>query len=549
MNFEKRNISDLKKNSIFMRVLYPALCLVLAMALCSCGKHNDGMNKTINTVLQSNPQNLDPQISTDSASMSVIRNIFEGLVTTDENGAVICAAAESYDVSADGLNYTFRLREGISWKSSNGFTATLTADDYVYAFRRIFDPRTMSPYTELFSCLKNSAEVYEGVVSPADLGVTAKGERTIVFTLDHPVNDFLNRLASTAAMPCCEDFFLASDGRYGLRDEFTAGNGRFFLADWNYDPYWTENFLLLERNGANSTSGSPTCPLYVNYKVCNSDEEYAAASADADCFVCTAADKPSMRGRKAVWFSVSSVGMVFNPENRFLADSDFRRALAIAADSSVYEGRTSEGTVPAYGIFPERVMLGARSLRSLIPENTEGYFGSQSAAESLQRGLDAVRGDPGMLYIIIPDTAAAAQDIYLTSDIWKDRFGLECSISVLPEAEYEARIRAGDYDIAVKVISPGSGTPSGYLREFEPYIFDRETGNEFSGLISDGERALADADAAGYFGSAEELIISKAYYIPLFYQSSRLICSEKTEGLYCDPFSGGIYFRDAKKYD
>ena len=102
--------------------------------------------------LEGAPKNLDPQSAADAASRLVIANLFEGLVTIGEDGSVCPGAAESWDVSVDGLTYTFQLREDGKWSDGQ----PVTAADFVYGFQRLFDPATNAPGAADFTCIEEA---------------------------------------------------------------------------------------------------------------------------------------------------------------------------------------------------------------------------------------------------------------------------------------------------------------------------------------------------------------------------------------------------------
>lgn len=144
-------------------------------------KDGDGSGYLFTTSLIGNPKSLDPQSATDASSKTIIRNLYEGLLEMDDTGTPQLAAASSYTVSPDGLIYTFLLRKDRYWfydKNGNdtvddGETWLVTASDYAYAFQRIFDPQTQSPYAETFSCLHNAEAVRNGTLAPSEIGVRA----------------------------------------------------------------------------------------------------------------------------------------------------------------------------------------------------------------------------------------------------------------------------------------------------------------------------------------------------------------------------------------
>ena len=528
-------------------VSLPAAVLCGALLLSSCGNDNNGLGGTFNTVITANPENLDPQTAEDSASLNIIANIFEGLVSIGADGSPKCAAAESYSVSDDGLTYTFRLRDGICWNSISGFSAKLTADDFVYAFKRIFDPDMMSPYASEFSCIKHSREVYSGTMSPADLGVYAEDELTVVFTLEYPVNEFLYMLTESAAMPCNEEFFLSTEGRYGLDARFCAGNGAFTLTEWNFDPYWTENHLQLRKISANSFEGHITCPNNVNFIIADSVKDYERASGQSsDCQIYTAAELPVLRNKNLQEYQVSSAGLTFNPDDPRLSDDNMRFALAAASSPVIFEDKTSEGVRPSRSIFPPAVTVMGRSVSSAAGMG-EALFPPEKAEEWFLRGNEA-RADGDLLSIIVPDTFADAPLMYMLTDRWAELTGIECGIESLSESDYEKRISEGDYTIALTLISCGRNSPSAFTDCYAPYIYSREQMLEARSYAAAAKSSLSAETALECCGYAEKSILSGAYYIPLFTQSSFLVTNDKTEDIRCDPFSGCINFKDAKKY-
>ena len=125
------------------------------------------------------PEGLDPH-KTDLAAATVERDLYEGLVIFAPDGKITGGAAQSWEISADGLQYTFQLRSGLRW--SNG--EELTADDFVYSFRRLVNPATKSPYAFLAFPVRGAREISGAKDSAVDhLGVAADGPSRLKITL------------------------------------------------------------------------------------------------------------------------------------------------------------------------------------------------------------------------------------------------------------------------------------------------------------------------------------------------------------------------------
>ena len=187
---------------------------------------SDGANYSFDCALPGNPESLDPQFASDSNSMTVIANLFTGLVTMNDKGEISNAAAESYTISDDMLTYTFKIRDDCYWyfdededeETDENEVTPISAYDFVFAFRRIFNPETCSPHREKFRCLKNAGKIIDKNADYSEIGVRAISDRELVFELEYPSAGFLSSLSTTPAMPCNEEFFNSTKGRYGLDD-------------------------------------------------------------------------------------------------------------------------------------------------------------------------------------------------------------------------------------------------------------------------------------------------------------------------------------------
>ena len=167
-----------------------AVCL-LATCLCGCKEKqkNDGKGGGFRFPIAAEPAMLDPQMAQDDASVTVLCALFEGLTRLDEKGKVVPAAA-TWKVSADGLTYTFTLKN--SYWNTNPVKGKeqpwdenlpVTADDFLFAFQRLADPVTNSPLSSELLGIQNAEAVMAGKKSADALGVKAVDDKTLTVTL------------------------------------------------------------------------------------------------------------------------------------------------------------------------------------------------------------------------------------------------------------------------------------------------------------------------------------------------------------------------------
>jgi len=144
--------------------------------------------------LEFKPRTLDPALATDIYSVSVLQQVFDGLVQFDRNLNIIPAIARSWKISQDGLAYTFDLREGV--KFHNG--REVTAKDFVYSFARIINPETRSSSSDFFTRVLGAKEFIEKKTKEMR-GLIALDRYTLKMILSEPYAPFINILAMKGA--------------------------------------------------------------------------------------------------------------------------------------------------------------------------------------------------------------------------------------------------------------------------------------------------------------------------------------------------------------
>ncbi|UGQ17130.1 peptide ABC transporter substrate-binding protein [Borrelia sp. RT1S] len=170
---------------------------VLLLSSCTGDEHKDKI--TFRVTNDSEPTSLDPQLSTDTAASNIISNILLGLTVRDaQTGGYKPGLAHSWDISSDGLTYTFYLREGLIWSDGVPITAEGIRKSYI----RILNKDTASQYVDMVkSVIKNAQEYFDGLVLDSEVGVKALNDTTLEITLANPRPYFLDMLTHTTYMP------------------------------------------------------------------------------------------------------------------------------------------------------------------------------------------------------------------------------------------------------------------------------------------------------------------------------------------------------------
>ena len=172
------------------------------------------------------PESLDPHRMRSDSALTIGRDIYEGLTALAPDNSVIPGVARSWVISEDGLKYTFYLRDDARWSNDD----QVTADDFVFALRRLVDPDTGGVYAFIISPVKNASAVAAGNAAIDSLGVTAVDEQTLIIELETPAPYLLGVLSQPSTSPLHRPT-LASHGDQFVRPEHHVSNGPYVLTE------------------------------------------------------------------------------------------------------------------------------------------------------------------------------------------------------------------------------------------------------------------------------------------------------------------------------
>jgi len=173
------------------------------------------------------PQTLDPHRAEGVPTGNILRDLYEGLTTTAPDGRIVPGAAGRWDISRDGMVYTFYLRGDGRW--SNG--DPVTAEDFVFSFRRSVDPETAGVYGRMLAPIENASSILAGEMTPETLGVEALNERTVQIRLDDPTPYFLGLLTHVSTYPVHAPSLQRFGNDFVLPGNLVS-NGAYRLSEW-----------------------------------------------------------------------------------------------------------------------------------------------------------------------------------------------------------------------------------------------------------------------------------------------------------------------------
>ena len=530
---------------------------MLAAALLICGsgcREQDGSGYIFKYDIAANPATLDPQTANDSSAHEIIANLFEGLLKVDSEGEIQGAVAESYEVSDDGLVYTFKLREDVYWYDGREFEAPCTAHDFVFAFQRLFRPATKSKTAGGFFCIKNAQAINSGETSElSELGVKAVSDYELVITLEYPNPSFPVLLTTAPAMPCNEEYYVSTNGKYGLYGDAVASNGAFYVYKWSYDPWSSDNNNIIMRANTKNNEDNTIYPYGLNFFIEEADSYQNFLDEQSHVYITSGAEAVRLldmgyeysESSNRVW------GVLFNVKSSAFKSSSLRQALAysINRDNAVTEATGYENS---RSIVPSSVKLGEEDYRELAGRESFLTYSSLLADNAMDKALREVdKSYLSGLTLYVPDDDAIVEYVSTIAQQWQAGLNFYCNIKRLSASEYEKVLKSGDFDFIVADISGSFNSPYAYLSSFLSSGSGNYCGyrnSSFDMLMARAESAATAEESAELYFQAEETVTGGGVFIPLLNQSEYAFFGEDCQGIVYNPFSKTVVFREAKKF-
>ena len=508
----------------WLRFTAAVLAAAFLFALTGCGSSTNSASFT--WFVDSIPANLDPQVASGASDVIACENLYGTLVRKDPDGELVPELCEKWTVSSDGLTYTFTLKDGLTYAAAKGAVTEydITAEDFVFAFRRIFRADTASPYAVEFSAIQNSAAVLAGLADESSLGVSANGPLTLVFRLSERDDNFLAKLAMPGAAPCDEAFFESTRGTYGLTAKTTLASGSFYLYNW------TANGLFLRRTVESPLVGS----LRLVQDTSGSGKSAAQLIADDKCSAALD-ESGETTSLQTVSYSDTTWALLFNAaEGSVFQNQQLRQALAGIARENA-DVPSSGLYAAAKGLVPEGLTVDGLDYRETAGDSLPTIPEPKALYLAARQGM--ATSDFSGVTLLLPKNAGLGELADQINSAWQKEFSLFFSVEEVEPEEFQKRLENGSYTIALAPVQAEGGSVYTALAQFSP------TGGGLTGY-SDAlytTQLSASATATGstrcsLLAACERQLLEQAVAVPLFTQQKRLLLANGIKGLVFDPF-------------
>lgn len=549
----------MKKTAIH-RFLALALSTALILAaLAGCSKKT-GADQNLAYPVDGEPVCLDPQIAADDTARLVTANCFEGLVRLDENGAVVPGAAERWDISADGLTYTFHLRSGMKWHAvkkdieallGEGKTidATLNAQDFAFGLKRALLPGTGIAEAKALYAIENAQAVHRGTTASDRLGIRVIDANTLEIRLSRQDGNFLYALTLPLSMPCDEAFFEATSGRYGLERKYLICNGPFFLTEWTHD-----RSLLLKKNPdyRGETAVSPaTVSLYINTDQQARFDRLLEGRYDAAPL--TQSQAGALDDRSGVTlqeFQNITWAICFNAGNSLLKNGNLRIALCQGLNRSALEP-SADLTREAQGFIPAFCTLGGQNYREQSGSIGRLPYSADEARRRWEGTLDELDRESATLTVLCAQEHTDMLRKLIQS--WQSALGitLMLQLEAVDRPTLRARVEKGEYEIAFAPVAAASSSAVDFLSRFSSGASGNLLGysSEAYNKIISSMNTAGSAQLPALCRQAEMHLIQNGLVYPLYAESSFNAMAKNVSGIVYQLANGTVSFLKGERLE
>ena len=532
--------------------------LVLAAALVACGSGKDrsaqggqlapSEEQVLRLRISGEPKSIDPHQANFTPEISIAKQLFSALFRYDENLQVVPDMAlelpttENGGISRDGRTYTIKLRKDLKWSDGQA----LTAADIEYSFKRMLDPKLAAPYSGNFAAITGARDYSTALgtkaapKSPTDadlaalrdaVGVVAKDERTVVFTLNSPSASFLNQLSLWAAAPVRTDIV----ERYG--DTWTeaaniVGNGPFVLTEWLHDDH-----LTLAPN-ANWHLGKA---ILSRVTISVIEDEVAAFAAYQAGEVDVAPVPPANRKEAMTVGSASNAellrkadlttfALMFNTKEKPWDNAQVRQAFATGIDRKAFIDGVQQGAgLTATGWLPP----GMPGYDAAIGKQYE--FDAAKARQLLSdAGYPNGDGLPKVTLFLRSNDANKISAQFIQEQ-YRRNLGVDVEVELVDSATYQSRFGKGLFSFSLGAWGADWPYPDNWLPEhfgsngnFNIYGYSNPRVDDLL------QKAAAETDSKqqlDLYGQAHKTVIDDAVLAPLYNRETFLVVNPRVRDL------------------
>lgn len=492
---------------------------------------------------------LDTSLVTDSISANMINNTMEGLYRIGNNNKITPGIATHTVISKDKKTYTFTLRKDAKW--SNG--DPVTAQDFVYSWRRTIDPKTASQYAYLYSGIKNADQITNGKAKANSLGIKADGKYKLTVTLDKPMAYFKLLMGFAIFFPQNQHAVQKYGKDYGTTATKMVYDGPFTMKGWkgtnttwslNRNPkYWDKKHVYLEKINDQVVKSTTTgFNLFQSNKL-----DMATLSGEQV--------KNEKNNPKLVLPKTSRLNYLeFNQKKvPALANAKLRQAMSLTIDRhQLVTDVLADGSAVPKGFVTTGLATDPTTGEDFATENAVSAATTQDTAKAKKLWAEGLKetGKKSLTLTLTHDNIDQTKETaeYVQGQLEKELPGLKITDITLPFKNRLARETSGDFQLAISGWQADFADPIsdlGILTSTNDYNFGKWKNADYDAAVKQAEQATDPTVRWTALGKAEKIIGTDEGVAPLTQTTLAQMVNPKLKGLIYNTSGTNYNFKDA----
>ena len=492
-------------------------------------------------------------IATEADCLEIVSAIIEPLFVTAEDGTPANALCESYEVSADGTEYTFHIRKEANWMGGT----PVTAHDFVFAWQKLVSPEVASEYSFMMevAAVKNASPIIAGEMDPKELGVSAKDDKTLVVELDHAVPFFLNLMTFPSFCPINQAYYEEKGTDYSLGAENLLCCGPFYMSEWEVGG----NTYQLKKNPEYWDADNVKVDQ-IDFQIIKDPQQTMLAYENGDLDYCRLSGEQISKYEGQPGFTRIEEGYLWylspnlNPKSPEyscgLENENLRKAIALSfnKDAICYD-ILKDGSIPADFAIPNRLAIGPDGKDFRETAGTYLKTDKEKALEyweTAKKELGVNEVTIELLYDDSDSTPLIAQ--FLQSEMEGTLPGLHIELKAQPKKSRTQLMQDREYQLGLTRWGPDYADPMTYLDMWTTgsvYNYGEWSNAEYDAIIeaANGELATDPATRWEKLKEAEKIVMDHAVILPVYQKGTAAMVRENVSGLYFFPVGVGTLYK------
>ena len=502
--------------------------LLLGIAVASLGAATATAQSVLRVGNSGEPDSLDPHQVSGTWENRIVGDMFMGLTTEAADGTVIPGAAESWEISDDGLTYTFTLRDH-TWSDGT----PVTADDFVFALQRILDPATAAEYAYILYPIKNAEAVNNGSLADLGaLGVRALDPRTLEITLERPTSYFVEQLTHYTAFPVPKHK-IEELGDDWVRPGNIVGNAAYTVVEWLPNSHVklvkSDSFYDADNVAIDEVWFYPTEERNAGTKQFRAGEidvQYDFASEQIDFLKENLPEATHLSPQLGAYY------YVFNTKEPPFDDVRVREALAMAIDrEAITEKVLRTGEVPAYSLVPPNTGAYGEPPKVAWADMPYDERVAQAKALLAEAGFGP---DNPLKFTLRYNTSESHKKIAIAVAAMWNQLGVQAELFNTEVKVHYNDLQEHDFQVARAGWIADYNDPENFLSLLRtttgPMNYGQYDNADYDRLMAESDRTADSAARNALMHEAEVIMLSEMPLIPIYHYVSRNLVSPRIEG-------------------